>query len=75
VNVPVPPPPVLKPVTLNVPPVLFVKVAVPFECVPPVTRMSAVIGKLRYVVAEIVVADTPPVNVAPVRLAFVVMMC
>jgi hypothetical protein len=36
--------------------------------------MSAVIGKLRYVVAEIVVADTPPVN-APVRLAFVVMMC
>jgi hypothetical protein len=42
VNVPVPPPPVLKPVTLNVPPVLFVKVAV-FECVPPVTRMSAVI--------------------------------
>jgi hypothetical protein len=46
VNVLVPPPPVLKPVTLNVPPVLFVKVAVPFECVPPVTRMSAVIGKL-----------------------------
>jgi hypothetical protein len=38
-----PVPPVLKPVTLNVPPVLFVNVAVPFECVPPVTLIS--VGK------------------------------
>jgi hypothetical protein len=32
--------PVVNPVTLKVPPVLFVKVAVPFEYVPPVTLTS-----------------------------------
>jgi hypothetical protein len=32
--------PVLKPLTLNVPPVLFLNTAVPLEYVPPVTTVS-----------------------------------
>jgi hypothetical protein len=44
--------PVKNPFTLNVPPVLFVNVAVPlFELyVPPVTKIS--VGRPKYVVAE-----------------------
>jgi hypothetical protein len=48
--------PVLNPVTLNVPPVLLVNRAVPFEYVPPVTLISeppALDGKFKYVVADI----------------------
>ena len=58
---------VVNPVTLNVPPVLFVKVAILFEYVPPVTKISC--GKFWYVVADIVFAVNPPVNiVAPVTV-------
>ena len=45
------------PVTINVPPVLLVNVAVPLEYVPPVTLIS--VGRFKKVVAEIVFAETP----------------
>ena len=55
---------VLNPVTLNVPPVLLVNVAVPLEYVPPVTLIS--VGKFKYVVADIVVAvKLPWISVLP----------
>jgi len=58
--------PVKNPFTLNVPPVLFVNVAVPlFELyVPPVTKIS--VGRPKYVVAEKI-----PLTVNPVMLFIV----
>ena len=50
-----------KPVTLNVPPVLFINVAIPSEYVPPVTFISK--GNPRYVVA-----DKLPFMVKPLKL-------
>jgi len=56
--------PVLNPVTVNVPPVLFLNVVIPLEYVPPVTLIS--VGKFKYVVADIVVAVKPPlISVLP----------
>ena len=49
---------VLNPVTVKVPPVLFVKVATPFVYVPPVNLIS--VGRFWYVVALIVFAVRPP---------------
>jgi hypothetical protein len=57
----VPPVLVLKPVTLNVPPVLFVNVAVPAAYVPPVTLIS--VGRFVYVTADIL-----PVFIFPLLL-------
>ena len=63
--------PVVNPVTLNVPPVLFVKIAVPFEYVPPVTKVSCVeipvkLDPSPYKVPPlIVVADIVPFTVNP----------
>ena len=51
------------PVTLKVPPLLFVKIIVFPLYVPPVTNIS--FGKLKYVVADIVLADNPFVNIVP----------
>ena len=57
---------VADPVTVNVPPVLFLKVVLPFEYVPPVTLTS--VGKFRYVVADIVSAVKFPFTVRPVTV-------
>ena len=56
--------PVTNPVTLNVPPVLLVNVAVPVVYVPPVTLIS--VGRFWYVVADITLDWIVPDEVRPV---------